>query len=255
MPVVTIRQAGETRSGTARALALLGAFDERHRVLTLTALARRAGLPLATASRMLIDLAAERLLVRRGDGAYEIGARIWHLSLLSPQTALREAALPHLQDLVATTGHTAHLAVLDGTGALVLERLAGTRSLPTRHTPGLRLPLHCTAVGKALLAHAPAEVYAAVAAELTRHTAHTITDATVLGRQLDQVRRTGVARSAQEHRIGVFSLAMPILAGSGPLTAVGLIAPLSSPRLSETLPPLRNATAAIAATVLCGESG
>jgi DNA-binding IclR family transcriptional regulator len=76
----------------------------------------------------------------------------------------------------------------------------------------------------------------------------------VLRRQLDQVRRSGVARSAQEHRIGVFSLAMPILTGSGPVTAVGLIAPLSGPRLSETLPALPNATAAIAASILSGRS-
>ncbi|HET9138372.1 IclR family transcriptional regulator [Actinophytocola sp.] len=246
---MSTRRAGETRSGLTRAVALLDAFDDAHRVLTLTALARRAGLPIATAHRLLADLTSARLLVRRPDGGYEIGARVWHLGLLSPHTALREAALPYLQDLVATTGHTAHLAVLDGAGALVLERLAGTRSLPTRHTPGLRLPLHCTAVGKALLAHAPAETRTCVLAGLDPHTRYTITDPCVLRRQLDQIRGSGVARSTQEHRLGVFSLAMAITGGSGPLAAVGLLAPLSSPRLSETLPPLRHATAAITASI------
>lgn len=243
---MSTRQAGETRSSAVRALALLGAFDERHRALTLTALARRAGLPLSTAHRLLAELTEERLLVRRADQRYEIGARVWHLGLLSPQTALREAALPHLQDLVAATGHTAHLAVLDGAQALVLERLAGTRSLPTRHSPGVSLPLHCTAVGKALLAHAPAEIQAAVLADLKPHTAHTITDPRVLTRQLEQVRRTGLARSAQEHRLGVFSLAMPIIDHNGLIAALALIAPLSSPWLSSTVRPLRHATAAVA---------
>ncbi len=233
------------RSSAVRALALLSAFDERHRVLTLTALARRAGLPLSTAHRLLAGLTEQRLLVRRPDQAYEIGARIWHLGLLAPQTALREAALPHMQDLVAATGHTAHLAVLDGTRALVLERLAGTRSLPTRHTPGRSLPLYCTAVGKALLAHAPAETRSQVLAALTPFTAHTVTDARVLSRQLEQIRRSGMARSAQEHRKGVFSLAMPIIDHSGLVAALGLLAPLSSPWLNTTVRPLRDAAAAV----------
>ena len=246
---MSTRQAGETRSSAVRALALLSAFDDRHRSLTLTSLARRAGLPLSTAHRLLAELTEARLLVRRPDQAYEIGARIWHLGLLSPQTALREAALPHMQDLVAATGHTAHLAVLDGTRALVLERLAGTRSLPTRHSPGRFLPLHCTGVGKALLAHAPAPIRTQVLAELAPHTAHTVTDPRTLGRQLEQVRRSGVARSAQEHRLGVFSLAMPIVDHSGLVAALGLLAPVSSPWLSSTVKPLRDAAAAVASSL------
>jgi DNA-binding IclR family transcriptional regulator len=239
------RRAGESRSGTARALAVLGAFDHAHRALTLSDIARRADLPLATAYRIVAELDTGRLLVRRPDGAYEIGARGWHLGLLAPQTALREAALPHLQDLVTGTGHTVHMAVLDGPGALVLERLAGSRTLPTRHTPGTRLPLHCTAVGKALLAHAPAAVREAVLTGLSRHTAYTVTDRRSLERQLDQIRRTGVARSAQEHRLGVSSVAMPILDHTGLVAALGLLAPLTSARLGNSLAPMRAAAAAI----------
>jgi len=239
------RRAGESRSGTARALAVLDAFDHAHRSLTLSDIARRADLPLATTYRIVGELDAARLLVRRPDGAYEIGARGWHLGLLAPQTALREAALPHLQDLVTVTGHTVHMAVLDGPAALVLERLAGSRTLPTRHTPGTRLPLHCTAVGKALLAHAPATVRAAALAGLTRHTAYTVTDPRSLERQLDHIRRSGVARSAQEHRLGVSSVAVPLLDHSGLVAALGLLAPLTSARLGNSLAPLRAAAAAI----------
>ena len=239
------RRAGESRSGTARTLAVLDAFDHAHRSLTLSDIARRADLPLATTYRIVGELDAARLLVRRPDGAYEIGARGWHLGLLAPQTALREAALPHLQDLVTVTGHTVHMAVLDGPAALVLERLAGSRTLPTRHTPGTRLPLHCTAVGKALLAHAPAAVRAAALAGLTRHTAYTVTDPRSLERQLDHIRRSGVARSAQEHRLGVSSVAVPLLDHSGLVAALGLLAPLTSARLGNSLAPLRAAAAAI----------
>jgi DNA-binding IclR family transcriptional regulator len=236
-------------------LAVLDVFDHAHRALTLSDIARRADLPLATAYRIVGELEVGRLLVRRPDGAYEIGSRGWHLGLLAPQTAVREAALPHLQDLVTVTGHTVHLAVLDGTGALVLERLAGSRTLPTRHMPGIRLPLHCTAVGKALLAHAPEPVRTHVLANVTRHTAYTVTDPRALHRQLEQIRRTGIARSAQEHRLGVSSIAVPILDHTGLVAALGLLAPLTSPRLGNTLAPMRAAAASITQSLPYGDGG
>jgi hypothetical protein len=87
-----------SRSVTLRATAVLGAFDREHRCLNLSQLSRRSGLPLATVHRLAADLVEGRLLVRRGDGRYEIGARMWRLGLLAPATDLRELALPHLQD-------------------------------------------------------------------------------------------------------------------------------------------------------------
>jgi DNA-binding IclR family transcriptional regulator len=190
------------------------------------------------------------MLVRRGDGRYEIGARMWRLGLLAPVTDLRELALPHLQDLVAATGHTVDLAVLDGTSALVIERLAGTKAILTRHSPGSRIPLHSTAVGKALLAFAPATVIDEVTSDLRRHTAYTVTDRRVLHRQLDVIRRTGVARSAQENRLGVSGLAVPVKGGDGVVAAIGLLAPLISPRLPGALPHLRAAAASVSADFL-----
>src|SRR3954467_2238746 len=97
-----------------RATAVLGAFDGEHRCLTLSQLSRRSGLPLATVHRLAADLVEGRLLVRRGDGRDELGPRMWRPGLLAPPPDLGELPLPHLQDLVAATGHTVHLAVLDG---------------------------------------------------------------------------------------------------------------------------------------------
>jgi DNA-binding IclR family transcriptional regulator len=158
--------------------------------------------------------------------------------------------MPHLQDFVSATGHTVHLAVLDGASALVIERLAGTKSLPTRHSPGGRLPLHCTAVGKALLAFAPPPLVDEVMGDLPRLTAYTVTDPRILHRQLDGIRRTGLARSAQEHRLGVSSVAVPVNGHEGVVAAVGLLAPLSSPRVTSALPHLRSAAASVSADYL-----
>jgi DNA-binding IclR family transcriptional regulator len=215
-------------------------------VLSLTQIARRSGVPLATAQRRLRDLVDGRLLERRGDGLYEVGARMWQLGLLSRPTSMREAALPHLQDLVARTGQTVHLAVLDGRAALVVDRLAGSRSVPTRHLPGARLPLHCTAVGRALLAFAPEPLVDGVLTALTPHTEFTETDPAVIRAQLARIRRTRVAESWQQHRLGVLSIAVPVFGSSGEVAAaVALIGPLDA-KLAGHVDAIRSCTQAVA---------
>lgn len=216
-------------SVTLRALGLLDAFDEQHRVLSLSQIARRSGVPVATAQRRLLDLAEGRLVQRRPDGLFEIGSRMWHLGLLSRHTALREAALPHLQDLVARSGHTVHLGVLDGDLALIIDRIAGSRTLPTRHLPGARLPLHCTAIGKVLLAFAPRDVQDRALASLSRHTPFTITDPGVMRAQLDAVVRTRIVDSHQQHRMGVTSVAVPVFDQNGDVLAgIAIMAPVAA---------------------------
>jgi DNA-binding IclR family transcriptional regulator len=243
------------RSATSRALSVLDTFDDAHRTLTLSRIARRAGLPVATAHRLVGELCTARLLTRRPDGSYEIGARVWQLGLLAPPTSLREAALPHLQDLVIGTGHTVHLAVLEGSRALVVERLAGSRSQPTRHSPGGYLPLHCTAVGKVLLAHGPPHLHQEVLRAPARYTAWTLTDPDAIRRQLETIRTSGLAQSAQEHRQGVWSVAMPVTGRSGVVAALGLLAPLTAPRLATALSPLTAAAAAVSASMLEADLG
>ncbi len=81
----------------SRALALLDAFDEHHPRLSLTEMAMRSGLARSTAHRLLAELEAWQGLVRRPDGRYEIGRRIWDLGLLAPvHRELREVARPFM---------------------------------------------------------------------------------------------------------------------------------------------------------------
>lgn len=249
------RRTAPGRSATSRALSVLDAFDDGHHTANLSQIARRTGLPVGTAHRLVAELCAARLLSRKADGRYEIGARMWRLGLLAPPTALREVALPHLQDLVITTGHTVHLAVLDGSSALVVERLAGSRTQPTRHAPGGRLPLHCTAVGKVLLAHVPPELESDILAAPARFTPWTVTDPVLIRRQLTAIRDSGLARSAQEHREGVSSLAMAVHGPAGVVAALGLLAPLTTPRLAGAIAPLTAAAAAVGRSMTTAELG
>lgn len=213
-------------SVTSRALALLGAFDEDHRRLSLTELARRAGLPVPTAHRLVAELLDWGALSRSADGEYVIGRRLWDLGLLAPlQDGLVELASPFLHDLYGATLATVNLAVRDGHEVLYLDRLGGSTSVPIVSTVGSRLPMHATGVGKVLLAHAPLEVQQAVLAELPRITPYTVTQPGRLRRQLAQVLRDDHALSVEEMSLGACSVAVPVRQGEQVVAALGLVVP------------------------------
>ncbi|MDZ4270610.1 MAG: IclR family transcriptional regulator, partial [Mycobacterium sp.] len=211
-----------------RLLAVIGAFDERHRALALSDLARRAGLAVPTAHRLVGDLVDGGALERRDDGRYVVGRLLWEAGLLAPvQGRLTQVADPFLSDVYAATLATVHLAVRDGNQVLYLQRLAGRASVPIVSTVGSRLPMHCTGVGKVLLAHAPRDVRDRVLANLPRVTARTITSPQLLQAQLDRIRRDGVATTAEEMSIGACSLAVPVVQSSDNTVAaaIGVVVP------------------------------
>lgn len=163
-------------SVASRLLRMVAAFDERHRTLTLSELAGRASLPMATAHRLAAELVAG-------------GAS-------SP--------------------------------ALHISRPTSKRpSVPIVSTVGSRLPMHCTGVGKVLLAHAPREVQDQVFANLTPITPYTITQPAVLSRQLEGVRREGLATTVEEMSLGACSLAVPIVRQSDDavVAAIAVVVP------------------------------
>ena len=211
---------------TSRALALLGAFDEQHRRLTLTELAQRAALPVPTTHRLVGELVAWGALARTTSGEYVVGRRLWDLGLLAPvQTGLRQLASPFLHDIYAATLATVHLAVRDRLETLYVDRLSGHASVPVVSTIGSRLPLHSTGVGKVLLAHAPPDVQAAALARLVRVTPYTITQPGTLRRQLARVVRDGYATTVEEMSLGACSVAVPIRRGEDVVAALGIVVP------------------------------
>ncbi|MBO1768187.1 IclR family transcriptional regulator [Allobranchiibius sp. GilTou38] len=213
-------------SVVSRALALLSAFDEDHRSLALTPLARRAHLPVPTTYRIASELVAGGALTRRASGEYVVGRRLWDIGLLAPvQTGLRQIASPFLTDLHAATRATVHLAIRDRAQVLYLERISGNASVPVVSTVGSRLPLHSTGVGKVLFAYAPAAVQEEALASLSRVTPYTVTSAARMRRQLDRVRRDGYATTTEEMTLGACSAAVPIRAAEGEqvVAALGVV--------------------------------
>jgi len=180
---------------TARVLGILSAFGPGAEALTLSGIARAAGLPLSTAHRLVGELTAWGALERGEDGSYRIGLRLWEVGALAPRSlGLRERAMPYLEDLYEATRQNVQLAVRDGHEVVYVERLAHPEAVRVFSRVGGRMPLHATGVGQVLLAYAPAVVQEEVlAGPLPPLTPKTITDPHALRRALAAVRREGVA--------------------------------------------------------------
>lgn len=215
------------RSGvsvTSRVLAILAAFDEHHRALTLTEIARRADVPVPTAHRLVGELVAGGALARRGSGEYVVGRRLWDVGLLAPvESGLRRVAEPFLHDIHAATRATVHLAVRDDTEVLYLERMSGRASVPVVSQIGSTLPMHTTGVGKVLLAHAPPDVQQQVLSNLRRLTRYTVVQPGLLRGQLDRAVRDGFATTSEEMTLGACSVAVPVWRHEEVVAAIGVV--------------------------------
>jgi DNA-binding IclR family transcriptional regulator len=128
--------------------------------------------------------------------------------------------MPVMEDLHAATQQHVQLAVLDGTDALVVERISTPRAVPVVSGVGGRLPLHASAVGQMLLAHAGEELFGEVVRHgLTGFTPKTITDPAALRGALAECRRTGVAVVREEMSPDAYSVAAPITDSKGRVIA------------------------------------
>lgn len=225
--------AAEKEDGPAvvkRAIAILDTFDGKHRHQNLASIARRAKLPVSTAHRLVNQMLETHALIRTVDGSYEIGTKIWRLGLLaSVHSNLREIALPYMEDIYEIAHDAVQLGVLDGMRCLIVERIAGSRTVNVISRPGIRLPLHASAVGKVLLAFGPAELQEAEFGSLPRYTSKTITDTEILKQQIKKIKQTGYAYSVEELAMGTATVAVPIFGpGNRAIAALGVISPVAN---------------------------
>lgn len=226
-------------SVTSKVLALLAAFDAQHVELTLTELARRAGISVPTAHRRAAELVDWGALERTGAGAYRIGLRLWEVGSLAPRApGLREAALPFMEDLYVLTRQNVQLAVRDEDELVFVERIAGRKAVPVLTRVGGRFHLHATGVGQVLLAFAPADVQERVlAGDLPRYARGTITEATRLRSVLAEVRKRGYAVSERAVTDDATSVAAPVRDGDGTVVAaVSIVVEADGARPREVAP-------------------
>ncbi|QIX25570.1 IclR family transcriptional regulator [Nocardioides sp. JQ2195] len=234
-----------------KAVTILRAFRADDQALPLAELVRRTGLHKATVHRLAGELVSVRLLdrVERGyrlsGGLFELGMRA------SVERSLIEVAMPFLQDLYERTHETVHLGIHEGHEVVYVVKIGGHRQASAPSRPGGRMPLHCTAIGKALLAWAGDDFRQEVlSGPLPRRTPRTVVAPGLLRRQLTAVVERGVAFEHEESAVGLACVAAPVLdSHDQPLAAVSITGPVTRFRPEAHADEVRAAAAGIAATI------
>ncbi|ANZ43509.1 IclR family transcriptional regulator [Lentzea guizhouensis] len=216
----------ELNTVLGKIMAVLNAYGVDDDELGFAELQRRTGLPKATLHRLLGDLTEVRLLDQASRG-YRLGGHLFQLGLrAAAERGLVEVAIPYLEDLYERTHETVHLGLREGHEVVYAAKLGGHRQASSPSRLGGRLPLHATAIGKALLALAPSDVQAAVlAAPLTRRAPRTVVAPGILRRQLEAIAETGVAYEFEESQVGLACVASPVLDGDQVVAAVSVAGP------------------------------
>ena len=237
-----------TRSAPDRLLSVLAAIDHTHTALSLSDISRRAGLTLTTAHRLAGALTEWGALERDASGTYHVGLRLWEIAALAPRgLALRQLALPYLEDLYESTHENVQLAVRDGTEVVYTEWISGRSAVGVHIRVGARWPLHATGVGLTLLAHGDPDLQEAYCAgPLASFTPYTITDPLRLRRVLAEVRRTGVAVSTRQITDDALSVAAPVRGPDGAVVAaVSVVVPQVDAQVPALIPAVRLAARGI----------
>jgi DNA-binding IclR family transcriptional regulator len=210
---------------------ILDAFERPAFALTLADIARATHLPRSTAHRILHQLVGLEWLEHTNSG-YRLGRRaLGQGAHEQVNHELRAVAAPHLHELLMRTGAVVHLAVLEGSQVSYLDKMGGSfaRSVPSR-VGGIQ-PAHCTALGKAMLAHLdPSEVDSLVGHELSSRTNATISSLDALHAELHRIRaRGGLAFERGEAYTGLACAAAAIVGPDGPVAALSAVMPAEKP--------------------------
>jgi len=235
-----------------RGLAVLEAFSERKRPLTISQVAQRTQLSRASVRRCLYTL--EQLgYVSQQDGQFALRPRVLHLGhAYFSSTSLVSLAQPILDALSATIRETCALAILDDTDILYLVRSEVQRVLTFSLGMGSRLPAYCTSIGRLLLAHQPQAALDAYfeRADLRPRTMQTKVARAELEASFVHARERDYVLIDEELEPGLRAIATPVRSVSGAVLA-GISVSVRAELVSEAemvtrlLPPMREAAAAI----------
>jgi DNA-binding IclR family transcriptional regulator len=207
-------------SVVARVVRVVEAFGLDDGSLTVTDIARRSRLHVATASRLIEELVGSGWLERE-DRRVRVGVRLWEVaSRASPTVGLREAAMPFMEDLHAVIGHHTQLGVMDGGEVLFIERLTAPGAAVNFTRIAGRLPLHASSSGLVLLAHSSREKQERVVGEpLTLFTDRTLSTGRALREELAEVRKQGYAFCAGHIHPSTTGIAVPVRASAQAVVA------------------------------------
>lgn len=226
-----------------RAFAVLELLGESDTPLGLAQVASSLQLHKSTAHRFLMVLERHHVVERTTNGKFRLGVRLFDLGNRAiEQYDLRERAQPHLRRLVAETEETAHLCILEQSRVIYIDKIEPTRSVRMITRIGSSNPVHCTSVGKAMLAFLPEDRINEIIRKtrFERFTHRTIASADALRAEIEKTRRRGYAVDDEELEEGLRCIAVPLLdAQRMPVAAISVSGP-SFRVTAQKLPSIAN---------------
>ena len=220
----------------ARAADILRALSKHQDGLTLGEIAPIVSLPRSTVQRIVKALEEVNLVIAASPaGGVRLGPALLALAASAKEFSIDQFARPIIQQLSRDTGETIDLAILGTDKAVVVDQIAGTHPLVAVSEKGSSLPLHCSASGKVLLAMMPEDRLARIKSRLSL-TALTPNSATTWGqveREIESVRRNGIACDHEEFRIGICAVAAGIRGPGDEIAAISIPVPTERFRSTE----------------------
>lgn len=203
----------------ARGFQVLASFTPEKIEASLTDLAEVLGCDASTASRFAYTLEELGYLERDPETKlYRVSAKIYALTVsLSGPRNIRKISLPYMENLRDTTGETVVLGVRDATEMVVIEVVETRQALVPRGWVGGRVPVYCSALGKATLMHLPRPDLTKLLDTITMvpFTEHTIVGRMNFLADLEHTRQRGWSLNREEYTRGVISVGAPIFSGRG----------------------------------------
>jgi IclR family KDG regulon transcriptional repressor len=214
----------ESSSSTLeRALVLLEQLAAADGKVGVVELADSVNLPKSTTHRILETLTRAQFVERdESTEKYSIGLKAIEIGLLGLRNVdLVDATMPHLKDLVHHTKQTSFLAVYSEGEIIYIYKAEGTSSVITNANLGRRNPVHCTGLGKAIMAYYSLEYVDRIITlkGLKRYTQTTIDDRQQFLQELSSIRQAGFAFNNAEYEEGLSSIAAPIFNYTGQVIA------------------------------------
>ncbi|HEY2931869.1 MAG TPA: IclR family transcriptional regulator [Acidobacteriota bacterium] len=223
-----------------RGLSVLELLAKSKTGLTLSVLTRKLQLPKSSTHCLLLTLERCGYLQRNDKtGRYLFGLKIFSLANMAVNgIQLREQAAPFLHALMQRTRLTVHMAILEQNEAVLIEKVEPPGLLKLATWLGKRMDVHCTGVGKALIAHIPDEELDLLIREhgLPRHNENTIASPKALKRDLAQIRKQGYSLDDEEDEIGLRCLGAPIFDHLGSAIAAISVSGTTTQITTENVP-------------------
>lgn len=206
-----------------RALLILDILQENPKGLGVTELSYQLEVSKSTVHRLLMSLLKKGFVKQDEESQkYQLGLRLIELSqTVSDNLDIRKLASNFLYHLAKTTGETAHLVIMENNELVYIDKIESSETIRMFSNIGKRAPMHCTGVGKAILAFLPEEKIHQVIDEkgLQKFTEKTIIEKEAMLAHLQEIKKRGYSFDDEEHELGIKCAAAPIFNHNGEVVA------------------------------------